>query len=276
MNQNVNRRIREILDEANNIADRNLEDFLATVNRMREEVVLVIVQGGELDPLTVRMVQDRLRDIQRTYQERFSDLMSENQRRIFIKGIQVVDKAVEAGNILKAVPYLSEETLRQAQAFSATLVTNLTQQAVQEISMQLDLAVLAQRPAIQVIKEIGTNLQDASVFGTIRRRAEIIYRTEVNRIQSLATIERMEQLSLTIPDLKKEWRHSHVGLPRPGHLALHGKVVGVKENFILEGRYDTYPVYGPFDPQLPAEETINCRCKIIPVIGRFQTQKSAA
>jgi hypothetical protein len=275
-NERINRNIRAILDQAGDITEKNLEDFLGIVNQMREQVILAIVQGGELDVLTVRQLKYRLAEIQRTYTERFQQFMSENQRRMFVKGIQVVDKAIETGSILKAVPYLSENTLNQAQLFSATLVTNLTAEAIQRVSTQLDLAVLAQRPAIQVVQEIGRNLNDASVFGTIRRRAEIIYRTEVNRIQSMASDERMRQFARTVPDLKKEWLHSHVGLPRPGHLDLHNTVINVADTFTLRGEKGTYQIFGPYDPELPPGEVINCRCKIIPVVGRFQTARRAA
>ena len=274
-NKNIDRQINLVLQQMKGIEDRSLSEFLALVNRLREEVILVIVQSGEIDGFSVSQIKGRLVSVLDAYQTKFRDLMTENQRSLFVKGIQVVDNAIESANLLKAVPYLSENTLDAARTYSAGLIKNLTVDGLQKITSQLDLAVLGQKPAHEVIKEIGTNLKDPSVFGTIRRRAELIFRTEVNRINQMATFERMKQIAKSIPGLKKEWVHSHVGFPRAGHLALHGMVIGAEDMFTLNGDKGTYEIFGPYDPLLPVGETINCRCKIIPVIEQLQKKKAA-
>lgn len=274
LRREIDRQIAQVLDASWRLESANFEEFMAIVNRLREEIILAIVQGGQIDVYTASMIKARLQQIMALYEQKFSDLMSESQRKMWVKGIQVVDKAVEAGDILRAVPYLDENTLRQAQQYSATLVKNLTGDSLQRVNAVMDLAVLGQKPVNDVVQEIGTNLSDAGVFGTVRRRAEIVYRTEVNRIHQMATVQRIMQLAKSIPDLRKEWLHSRTGEPRPGHLALDGVVIPAVENFVLKGSKSEYRVFGPFDPSLPAEETVNCRCRVVPFIGRYQKKRA--
>lgn len=274
-NWKIDRDIHMVLEQAASIEKNTVAEFLALVNRLREDVILTIVQGGEIDAYMASMIKTRLDEIMRTYEQRFRDMMSENQRAMFVKGIQVVDKAIETANILRAVPYLSTETLDQAQRYAATLVKNLTTDAVARISAEMDLAVLGQKSQSEVIREIGVNLSGASVFGTIRRRAEIIFRTEVNRINQMATVERLQQLAKQIPGLKKEWLHSHTGFPRAGHLALDGMIIPAHELFTLRGDKGEFKVFGPYDPNLPPGETVNCRCRLLPVIDQYRMRKAA-
>lgn len=103
------------------------------------------------------------------------------------------------------------------------------------------------------------------------RLIEFYLNTLVNRVQNIATNERMKQTVGQVPDLKKKWLHSLVGVPRPGHLALHGVTIPVMEKFELHGEDGKiYHVEMPQDPILPASETIGCRCHLAGVVGRFE------
>jgi uncharacterized protein with gpF-like domain len=173
------------------------------------------------------------------------------------------------------IPHLSNTVLEEVRRYSASLITALSGDARARIASTIDLAVLGQKSAVEAAVEIGRNLNDASVFGTIRRRAEIILRTEVNRMQATATAARMDQHHKSVPDMKKMWAHSHIGVPRPNHLALDGKVVAVSDTFSLVSYSTglTYEIDGPYDPILPPGEVINCRCKAVPVVGRYEDLK---
>jgi hypothetical protein len=176
-------------------------DFLRLVDKLRQDVVLAVAQS-EISPYTMGQVKAQITGILETYQSRFGDLLSTNQHRLFIKGLQLVDRAVGGADLRLAVPYLSEQTLGQVQRYGAELITGLMDYARQRISSEVSLAVLGQKPVEDVIKAIGRNLDDASVFGTVAARADIIFRTEVNRISNLATVERINQAKGQIPDLQ--------------------------------------------------------------------------
>jgi hypothetical protein len=252
---------KEILDALAGIRqaeNSGATEFLALVDKLRREVVLAIVQNN-LSPVTMATVKGQVSSILQVYQTRFEALLSDNQRRMFVKGLTVVDKAVDAAGLHLSIPFLSERTLGQVQSYGAELISGLTDYARQRITSEISLAVLGQKSVDQVIQAIGTNLDNPSVFGSIANRADIIFRTEVARISSLATIERIDQAKTQIPDLQKQWLHAHVGTPRPGHLALNGVTVAASEQFkLLGGDGVVYLVDGPHDPELPAGEVVNC------------------
>ena len=105
-NRHIDRQINLILDQAVGIESSGVDEFIALVDRLREEVILAIVQGGEIDSYTAMTVKGRLGQILQTYETKFRDLMTENQRRMFVRGIQVVDKAVETGSILLSLIHI--------------------------------------------------------------------------------------------------------------------------------------------------------------------------
>ena len=147
----------------------------------------------------------------------------------------------------------------------------LTNNALQNINNELDLAVLGQKSASEVIANIGKNLDDPSVFGTLAKRAQVIFQTEVKRIQNITTSDRISQSLQQVSDMGKKWIHSHIGVPRPGHLMLDGVVIKADEQFELVGADgEIYYVDSPHDPMLPVSEVAGCRCTIVPVVMRFE------
>jgi len=271
--KNIDAEIRRSLSAIAKLKNASAKEFVDIVNQLRERVILSIVQTGEINPVSADTIKAQVDSILSDYERRLDGSLSENQRRLFVKGLQVVDKAVTSANLMLAVPYLSQQVLEQTQKYGATLITKLTDEARGAIAGELDLAVLGQKSMQDVIRDIGPNLKSPSIFRSIARRAEIIARTEVNRIERMATQDRLEQVQKQIPDLKKQWFHSHVGVPRPGHLDLHRITVNADEKFRLSGENGrVYMIDGPYDPILPAGETISCRCVAVPVVGRFQRE----
>lgn len=257
------------IDEAEKIG---VNQFLKAVDTMREKILIAILEQ-DINPMTIEQIKSRINGITDTFNAQFKDLLSENQRRQFIRGIQVVDRAISSGNLRQAVPYLDEKLLNTLRNYGANLITNLTDDARKKIAQAIDLASMGEKPTWSTIREIGRNLKDPSIFGTIARRAETIMRTESMRISQLATVERIKQYQATIPDLKKEWLHSHLGFPRVGHLRLDGVIIKANDKFKLIGEDGiVYMISAPNDPLLPPSETINCRCKVLPVIGRYEKQ----
>ena len=268
--QRIDRITKDALKQIEQIKNGSTKDFISIVDKMRRDIVLVIAESSEVNPINSETIKQRIQNITSQYEEKFINALTENQRRLFVKGIQLVDKVIKGGDILIGVPYLSEKKLEMLRTYNAELIKGITDTARQRISQQIDLAVLGQKPQQEIIADIGRNLKDPSVFGTIAKRAEIIHRTEVNRIQEIATNDRMKQVADQVPDLSKMWLHSTVGIPRPGHLALNRVVVKAREKFKLIGSEgDIYMIDAPLDPILPVEEVANCRCKAIPVVERF-------
>ena len=263
--------VHAILRKARIAENQGVKEFLKVVDELRERIILIIAEREKLSAYTITEIKNTIASITETYRIRFEDVLSENQRKMFVKGIQTIDVAVDTANILKAVPYLSEETLRNAQVFGADLVTGITEYIRTEINKKLMLGLIGQKSQTEVINEIAGRLPGPSVFGNVRTRAMIIARTETNRILSLSSTERMKQIGEKVTDLMKTWKHSHLGHPpRLNHLALDGVKIKYNEKFQLVGADGVlYEIDGPYDPILPVGETANCRCGIIPSLARF-------
>jgi uncharacterized protein with gpF-like domain len=87
----------------------------------------------------------------------------------------------------------------------------------------------------------------------------------------MSSAVRIKQVAKIVPDVWKEWMHSHQGIPRLNHLFLDGQRVRANEMFELMGEDGVvYRISGPHDPRLPAGEVINCKCTFRPVVERFQ------
>jgi hypothetical protein len=271
----IDSRIKSFLAQTERVEKAGLKTFLKSVDELRQAVVLNVVEQGEITPATASALKQRIAQTIQYMEPRLNQELSANQHRLFVKGIQLIDEVLETADIRTGLPYLSEQTLEQARAFGADLVTGLTDYTRKRIADQINLAVLGQKPVSDVVKEIGRNLKSPSVFGTVTKRATVIYRTEMSRIQNMAATQRLKQTGKQVQDLKKEWLHSHVGIPRPGHSALDGVVVNVSEKFELVGvDGKLYRVDGPLDPILPLEDSIQCRCRIAPLVGRFMKEQA--
>lgn len=98
-------------------------------------------------------------------------------------------------------------------------------------------------------------------------RARATSVTEILRAHSVAKEEAIQQSPATD---RKGWRHSggHRIAPRENHAAMDGQIVAKERPFILIGRNgSTYHPMFPRDPNLPAEEVINCHCTHIPIVN---------
>ena len=259
--------INSLIDQISKAGDAEIQSY---INKWRQQVVLMIVENEPLDMLTVETLKARLAALSDQVQRNLIKTMTDNQRRLFVKGIQTVDKIINEKGIRNSLPFLSERKLELLQKYSANQVNNLTGNALQNISNELDLAVLGQKSASDVISNIGRNLDDPSIFGTVAKRAQVIFQTEVKRIQNMTTHDRIVQAKQQVSDMGKKWVHSHIGVPRPGHLLLDGTVLPVDEQFeVIGADGDVYYVDAPHAPELPVGEVVNCRCTVVPVVMRF-------
>lgn len=112
-------------------------------------------------------------------------------------------------------------------------------------------------------------IRDVKTFGTAAVRAEVIVRTEVNRAFALAADERQREIDAAIGGgLRKAWvaftdgktRRSHVDAQR--RYGLDAAPIPIAERFQVGGALLRYPL----DPEGPAKEVVNCRCRQVSVL----------
>lgn len=88
-------------------------------------------------------------------------------------------------------------------------------------------------------------------------RAEMVSRTEVIAASNAGAVDRYEKEGIQ----QKEWFAALDERTRETHLAAHGQIVGINEDFKVGGDSMSAPGQGS-DPS----ENINCRCTVLPVV----------
>jgi hypothetical protein len=160
---------------------------------------------------------------------------------------------------------LSPEVMESAATMRGELITNLTSQAITDISRQVRFHSMGITDFQQAMGAIGRNLTDPSVFGTIATRAETILRTEMGRIRGQATVAAMDQIK-DVPGLKKMWLWS--GISRQEHAQIDGVTVGLDENF-TDGFGNSAPAPHLFGRP---ESDINCGCEVAVVMEEGESE----
>ena len=177
------------------------------------------------------------------------------------------------------VPTLSTVYIREAE--DDMVVSQIRQRTTSWIqSWSDDLADLMQLTSKKQIEslisnafESGASIEDlkhklmAEGVRNEEYRARSTALTEMLRAHSVAMEEAIQQSPATD---RKGWRHSgvHRIAPRENHVAMDGQIVAKEKPFVLLGRNgSTYHPMFPRDPNLPAEEVINCHCTHIPIVN---------
>ena len=110
---------------------------------------------------------------------------------------------------------------------------------------------------------IAKNITRALIGG--RRailKARTVARTEVHNASTYASHETAK--SLDIPDLQKRWVATlSGGRTRANHLAVHGQVVPLNEQFMVPSSKGVDLMDYPGDPNGSAENVIQCRCDVV-------------
>lgn len=144
-------------------------------------------------------------------------------------------------------------------AFSGTLITgDISQTTLNQIRATLQEGV----DLGEDTKTLGARV--AEVFDFNRTRGVVIARTEVNRAQNYATYAAQEASNLVS---RREWVSTYDERTRDSHVVMNGQIVDMNKPFVMPdgtinaGATALHP--GDF---MIAEEDINCRCTVAPVI----------
>ncbi len=165
-----------------------------------------------------------------------------------------------SGVAVSTLPHLDPAALSIALSTSPDLITNVTDEVRGKVATMIRLAALAQRSPLDVMKEIGS-VTGKGVFANAFARGEAIYRTEAGRMLSTANYARQRQLEERDPGWMKEW-HAVLDLrTRLDHAKANGQRVKMNGLFVVGG----YTALYPHDPELPARESVHCRCISIAV-----------
>lgn len=207
----------------------------------------------------------------------FEAELRKNLRNAEQLGLEATDRMLETLGETVGGPLARAraDELRLLSQFSADLIQNVKADVLRSVNTSLQLGVLGGKSPTALISDLmnvlpttGTRF-DNMVAGPLYR-AEAIVRTELARIHSQAQQMRAEQYQSEGIDVIKVWQHTGTGVahPRAGHIAMNGQEKPVDKPFVN-------PITGnklmmPQDPAAPAEETVNCGCRMLVTTNRFR------
>lgn len=242
-----------------NLTAESIAEARALLEKARDTIVVKL--AGTPTEFSEWYYYELLKDVNRVFaklETRYDAHLGDALDRMAEAVEQAVDRPLRQAGLTVSLPAVSRQSVEFLSGFQpGVLITGLTNDAKQLVIQELQQALLGAKTPFEVQQGIAQLLGDQ---GRVAARAEIIWRTESGRVfNTLATARYKRVASLFPGRFVKTWLHSGSPHPRPGHVALDGTSVPADEPFLVGG----YPADGPHDPNLPAEETINCGCTSI-------------
>ena len=197
--------------------------------------------------------------------------VNEMERKAFAETARQIDVTVAAGvGELAVHPVVDRALLQVVQGYTADLITGLTRDASARINAAIQRGAMGGLNLQQLVGQIGNVLEDgkfSGLFSQVGERAMSIAVNEIGRVQSLASMSRINALAPRHPGLGKGWRHIPVArVPRISHILANGQIRKPDEPFLVGGEELMYPR----DPSGSAENTINCSCLVYPALDADQ------
>lgn len=249
------RRIVKLLDDAN-------REILADIARSNPESY----NAARLQALKAQ-VQRVMAEFAQQAASQISDLEDRTYRQTALQ----VDATIAAGTgSLMVQPVVDRALLQVVQGYTADLITGLTHDMSARINAAIQRAMLGGSNLTQLVTQIGQTLEGgefSGLFSQVGERAMSIATNEIMRVQSLASVARINDLAPHHPGLGKRWLHIPVArVPRISHLLADGQIRKPDEPFLVEGEELQYPR----DPSGSPENTINCHCLVQPYLSDEQ------
>jgi hypothetical protein len=243
------RRIQQLLDQAN-------KEILADLAQARPE---------SYNAARLQALKAQVNRVMADFAQQASSAIAAMEVKAYEQTAIAIDATVAAGTATLAVhPVVDRALVQVVQGYSADLIGGLTHDMSAKINAAIQRGALGGMKLQQLVTEIGTTLEDgkfSGLFSQVGERAMTIATNEIMRIQSLASVTRINALAPHHPGLMKRWKHIPVArVPRVSHLLANNQDRKPAEPFLVEGEELQYPR----DPNGSAENTINCHCLVQP------------
>lgn len=281
------KKLDETIDRAARLDAAERRELLRLIDRTRKEV---LAQVADTDWKRANLGAQRQR-LETLAEELARDLrlsLASAQDARWGEALDIADGTLAAMAGERVRQPLNPRTLAALRNFSADLIVEVADRVRQRAGAAIAAGVLGQKPSTEIIAEIGRSLTNADgtpapgIWGDVATRAEVVYRTETNRVMAVATQARYEQANEQTPGLKKRWLHSGGAInPRRSHLEAERDYrpggdpgpIPVGDMFELHVgpgeakrglRVGTYRCMYPRDPRLPAGHAVLCSCAMAP------------
>lgn len=247
------KKVQGLIDKVGKLQDAEVKKVMAMLEAMRKEVA-AMVATTEWKAYAIPQLRASIDRAVEAFRQRYQAAQGGALNNMWAAGIDMVDIPLSAAGFRLLGPEISRTALEIGQGYSADLIKGLTSDAIKKINGEIMMGIMGAKQPFDVMKAVGRNLDDPSVFRTIATRAEAITRTETAKINSAARQARIEgTVGNTEPPMRwmKKWISSGKFRPRPHHAGLNGETIPIDEKFL---GYIDYP----HAPGLSAEEVVNC------------------
>lgn len=227
------------------------------LDQYEADVVAAIASGPktEWQAHNLKTVQQGIQQARSRLEARLNDEWEAGSGAALTAALGGVDDALSAIGVPATTPFaINQREAFLVSEYTPSLIKDLTTEQYSAVQKAMQGAVLGATAGPQMVAAVRK-----AVGG--KRRAQVVFRTEMNRLHNLTRTRRIDELSVSHPALGKKWLHRHSLTPRPAHTALDGKVIHPSDNELFN--VNGVQVPGPHDPALPAEDTINCHCTVV-------------
>jgi SPP1 gp7 family putative phage head morphogenesis protein len=254
---------RRVLKQQDAQEEAAAREILRLLNLARQDVRdRILSHPGTVTAAIEERIERSITDALTTFGERLKGQLANEASAAAQLGIALAEADLPPPALVIRFS-LSGELLEGLARYHLTLAGDVRDDTLGSIREILARGVLSGASTEALAKEIGaTGLEPIGPFATVEHRAETIVRTEINKVFSLATGERLQAAAGRIPGLRKRWLATEDARTRDTHRALDGVTKAIDEDFSVGG----YPAAGPHDPRLPAKEAVLCRCRLLGVV----------
>ncbi len=217
------------------LPDEAVRSLVEELERVRRQVLGEIAAAApeSFQESRLRQLEARLRASMGEFEARYSVAVAPIQQQVHQAGAELAARPLVDAGVMFHVPQISRRQLEVLQGFQAALITGVTEDTIGAITTQLRLGTIRGESVPEILARVSGRLTDPGPFGSLATRAEAITRTELGRIQAIATQAGLEETRRFVPDLQKEWRHSgNAGIYRRlGHIEANGQIRNIDEPF---------------------------------------------
>jgi hypothetical protein len=255
--------------QINDLPEGAVQTVLADLEQLRQRVVGQMLDAwpDTYDEMRLRQLEANIHRVMLDFVDRYGRDVTEAQLISYGLGADLAARPLQAAGLNVHTPMLSRRQIEALQAYQARLITNATEGAIGAISTILRVGLIRGDAWPDIMKRVAPRLTEPGPFGSLAARAEAITRTELGRIQALATQAGLEQMQRLVPDMQKEWKHSRNRHdPRLGHLDAEGQIRDVNATFRVRPGpgYPYEALMYPRDPAADPRNSVNCGCVVVP------------
>lgn len=259
-----------IRDRIDDLPDAIVRDVLVEIDRLRRRTLAEMADSTPetFDAYRLGQLEAGLRRAMQNFVDHYQTILTPAQQEAYGLGAELVARPLQASGLLVPTPQLSRRQIEAMQGFQARLITNVGDATIGEITTEIRVGLLRGEGVPTIMRRVAGRLDDPGPFGSLALRAEAITRTELGRIQAMATQASLVQTQRLVPDLQKEWKHSRNKGPdaRDGHIEADGQRVNIMDAFNIRpsAEYPYEKLQFPRDPASSPRNAVNCGCVVVP------------